>query len=710
MGLQVPDLDDRTYEELITDLRKRIPVHSEMWTDHNVSDPGITTLEMLAWVAESDIYELDRVTERHVRKYLRLLGVRPHAPRPATVLLDVDPTTDTVDGKTLAAGTKLSVKEGGTTRTFETTWPVRLVEADVAAVVSETAGGRVDHSRANTTEGLHFRPFGPEAAINSAVYLGFDADPFEKADRLDLFADYHEADLPAPASHGDEDSLLEPSVRVVWEHCTNYEEFYDPKTWKPVGERVNGGDQDDSEPGSPSEVRDDTNQLYHGGRISLPEPDEWITDGHDLFSVDKSLYWLRARIAASGHEVPPQLNAFTTAVVKAAHARRYRNERLARVQEGSTVEATRRDAAVADVAEDDDTTARPGQEFVFRHAPVLAADDPRSRTGDTEYLPITVGGTEWKQVADFDASGPDDRHYVVDHERGVVRFGDGVRGEVPEPDLPVRATWYDHGGGEAGDVASGADWQVADEQSSTWPDDLTPSEIEVRVRGAATGGADAESTDVALARLKTDLRTPYRAVTAEDYRYLATHTPGLRFGRAAVHVDSPPDGDGDCAPYGQVIVMVVPYSPRDRPEASRGFLEAVECHLQQHRLLTDELTVVTPPYVPVDVEVTIQVADGYAASPVATDVESTLEQFLNPLKGFSGDGWPFGRPVYRSEIYGAIEGVEGVDCVNDVELSSNNPGVRSDFGIDIPATALVYLDDATVITGEEGDRCKEWSR
>ncbi|WP_380677705.1 putative baseplate assembly protein [Salinigranum sp. GCM10025319] len=596
MGLDVPELDDRTFAELMTDLRKRIPVHSSTWTDHNESDPGITMLEVLAWVAESDIYQLDRVTDRHVRKYLRLLGVRPRRPLPATVSLHTDPPAS-LAGTELPAGTRLAVDDAGTVRRFETTRSVALTDSEVEAVVSETPAGRVDNTRANGSEGLHFLPFGRGAAEDSAVYVGFDADPFDGGPRLDLHVDFHEADLPEPAAHGDEPSPFEPSVRVVWEHCTDYDRFYDPAAWQRVDEGPADGETDGFEDG--------TTHLYHGGTVSIPRPDGWTGADRALFDVPEPLYWLRARVATPGHEVPPQVNAFERGVVEAAHRARYRDEPLVRVPEGMSAEAVRRHPGDGEAT----TTARPGQEFVFPRAPVLDAE-------------ITVGGAAWNRVEDFDASGPDDPDYVLDHERGVVQFGDGVRGEVPAPDRAVEATWYDHGGGEAGNVAGDAEWRVDDEALAG---------VDVSARGPATGGEDAESTDAALARLKGDLRTPYRAVTADDYRYLATHTPGLRFGRAAVHV-----GDGDaseaCARRGVVTVAVVPYSPphRDRPEPSAGFLDAVACHLQRHRLLTDEVVVEPPTYVGVDVRAEVEVEDGYAADHVVEAVEDELDRFLDP--------------------------------------------------------------------------------
>lgn len=661
MGLDVPDLDDRTYDELVTDLRKRIPVHSETWTDHNATDPGITMLEVLAWVAESDIYQLDRVTERHVRKYLRLLGVTPDPPEPARVRLDLDPPAAEA-GTSLPAGVRLEADTGTSRRRFETAESVALTDASVAAVVSETGAGRVDNTRANERDGLHYRPFG-DADADDAVYLGFGSDPFAAGDRLDLFVDFHEADLAAPASHGDEPVEFEPSASVVWEHCTDVTRRYDPRLWQELPVRV-----------------DETADLYYGGRVSLAEPSGWTGTDAALFDVDEPRYWLRARVETAHHEVPPQVNQVATNVVEAVHRVRERGVRLDRVKDGATVEATR---ARGDGTTT--TTALPDQRFVFPRAPVLAAE-------------VTVDGTTWTGVDDLDASGPDAEDYVLDREAGVVRFGHGVRGEVPAPDQVVRATWFDYGGGEAGNVAADADWQFADPAFAG---------LAVEPRGSATGGTAAESTEAALAGLKADLQTPYRAVTDDDIRYVATHTPGLRFGRAAVDVEPSGSPEGECARHATVRVPVVPESTRDRPVPSPGFLEAVQCHLERHRLLTDDIEAVEPTYVPVDVEVVVEVAEGRAVDRRLAAVGTELERFLDPLDGFDGSGWPFGRSVYRSEVYETVEGVDGVDCVIDVELATEPPGSRVDTGIDVPGTALVYLADATVTARRAGDRCGE---
>ena len=47
-----PDLDVRSFEQLAEALLARIPVHAPEWADHDVSDPGVTLLELFAFLAE----------------------------------------------------------------------------------------------------------------------------------------------------------------------------------------------------------------------------------------------------------------------------------------------------------------------------------------------------------------------------------------------------------------------------------------------------------------------------------------------------------------------------------------------------------------------------------------------------------------------------------------------------------------------------------
>ncbi|MCA9850522.1 MAG: putative baseplate assembly protein, partial [Dehalococcoidia bacterium] len=87
MSLPSPSLDDRSFQELVDEAKRRIPSLAPEWTDHNVSDPGVAIVELFAWMTESLLYRLNQVPDRMYVKFLELMGVQLYAPAPAQALL-----------------------------------------------------------------------------------------------------------------------------------------------------------------------------------------------------------------------------------------------------------------------------------------------------------------------------------------------------------------------------------------------------------------------------------------------------------------------------------------------------------------------------------------------------------------------------------------------------------------------------------------------
>ena len=84
MAADLPDLDDRTFEQIRSELLLRIPRYTPEWTDWNESDPGVTLIELFAWLAESIGYRLNQAPERCLLTFLDVLGIRPEPARPAS--------------------------------------------------------------------------------------------------------------------------------------------------------------------------------------------------------------------------------------------------------------------------------------------------------------------------------------------------------------------------------------------------------------------------------------------------------------------------------------------------------------------------------------------------------------------------------------------------------------------------------------------------
>ena len=113
-----PNLDDRTWQVLVDQMRALIPRYAPGWTDHNPSDLGITLIELFAWLTEGVVYRLNQVPDKNYLAFLNLLGITRDPPTPAHTYLTFTPSAGAVD---LAAGAQVSTpaKEGQAGIVFE---------------------------------------------------------------------------------------------------------------------------------------------------------------------------------------------------------------------------------------------------------------------------------------------------------------------------------------------------------------------------------------------------------------------------------------------------------------------------------------------------------------------------------------------------------------------------------------------------------------
>src|SRR5262249_31273369 len=75
MPITVPSIDDRRYADLLAEAIARIPVHTPEWTNFNHSDPGITLVELFAFLTETMLYRANQIPERNRSAFLSLLGI-----------------------------------------------------------------------------------------------------------------------------------------------------------------------------------------------------------------------------------------------------------------------------------------------------------------------------------------------------------------------------------------------------------------------------------------------------------------------------------------------------------------------------------------------------------------------------------------------------------------------------------------------------------
>jgi uncharacterized phage protein gp47/JayE len=181
MPLPLPDLDTRRWMDLVEEGRSLIPRYAPDWSDHNYHDPGITLIELLAWLIEHDIYRVNRIPERHFRKFLELAGFGPEPPGPAKVPIEFS-LVNAVQVQEIPEGvTFASVNPGLPSLAFRTVAPVTVVQASISSL-HVFDGHRITEQTRQWRERLPVYLFGtnPEGKEDVAIedapafYIGFD--------------------------------------------------------------------------------------------------------------------------------------------------------------------------------------------------------------------------------------------------------------------------------------------------------------------------------------------------------------------------------------------------------------------------------------------------------------------------------------------------------------------------------------------------------
>jgi predicted phage baseplate assembly protein len=265
-----------------------------------------------------------------------------------------------------------------------------------------------------------------------------------------------------------------------------------------------------------------------------------------------------------------------------------------------------------------------------------------------------------------------------------------VFGAIPPRGSQIRFSRYRYGGGVVGNVQRG---KLRILKTSI------PYIARVQNRFPAMGGTDAESIDLAQVRAPSLIRARNRAVTADDYEFL-TREAAREVAR--VRCIQPAGREGDPSP-GTVYLLVVPHIQTHAQEINPDDLklsdtlkEQILSYLDERRLLTVRLEIREPEYVVVTVEAQVKGAVHLSPERVQRQVTDRLYTFLNPYTGGDqGEGWPFGRDLFISDVYAAIQQVAGVRYVEDVKLyevvrsGSDKARKRPAERIELPANSLL---------------------
>ena len=608
-------LDDVRFQELVSEARTRIVRHSPEWTEHNVSDPGITLIELFAWLTEILAYRINRIPERLHLALLELVGVKPAPPRQAQA--DLRFILKQAKQTTIPAGTEVASPRtaDGELIVFQTDTDLEIPVAQLATFAIERAGKmtKADADKQGIVEPPKDarQPFASPPKPDDALLFGFEHPLAGLTVRITIDS------TRAETSHPDSTDPL-----LIWESPGS------DGTWHEA-----------------TVADDETNNLLlDGGAITVEVPPQAAA----AKLTTKPLHWLRARVAGpkTNYTSSPEISSVKAEIV------------------GGTI--TGHHAATVTDELIGTSEGIPGTSYRLAHRPVLAL-------GPGETLEVRERGSDewvaWRHVESFAMSASGDRHFQLDTARGEIRFGPAIRqpdggwrryGGVPPAGAGLKFSRYRHGGGEAGNIAP-----------RTLANLVRPLENIHRVTNprSATGGIDAESLESARDRARLEIRSRSRAVTGEDFERLTL--AASRDVARAICVP-PPHG-------GPVRVHLLPQvdQPDRKLEIaeltpSESLMKSVAGTLDRRRLIGTSIRLL-----PVRLKGVSVVAD-VRASPLADiervqhDVEHALYIYLNPLIGGNpagpGSGWPAGRALNPGELFGIVYAIEGVEFVNILRM------------------------------------------
>lgn len=701
-SLEKPNLDDRKFKDLVEECILRIPRYCPEWTNHNPGDPGITLIELFAWLTDQMLLRFNQVPLLNYITFLELLGIRLQAPTPATCELTFYLSKDQPEPVRIPYGTEVATirTENEEAVVFTTNEQLVIGNPQIRHFFTATQTENTPqnfHTKVNpgrnkwetTDELLLFEYCQP----GNCFYLVLD----------ELESNFLENELENEEQRNTiSGNVIAINFRGDAARATGIFPDNPPLQWQAWnGEKWLNLEQD-SDKTKGFSFDGVTQSLENGADVILRLPQKLpsyeFSDADDRYCG----YWLRCLYVKPS---PEQEYYFESPTVIGISVRAI----------GGAINATqcvRVENEVLGIS-----SGKPGQVFELQSKPILDR-----KIQQQEYIEILVPGEQpqiWQEVEDFGQSSENSQHYIIDSVTGTVQFGPLVRepsqlreltlerreyqrhrpnnvivrrdesakrnltyiqpvgntiqalerqyGAVPLPGAEINMRAYRTGGGSWGNVKA---------ETLTILKYAIPYVKSVINYQDATGGKDSEPLEQAILRVPQILRTRECAVIPEDFeRIIKNAVVSREIARA------------HCArnnTAGVVRLLIVPEPNNFQPftndfcgtnpdtdliisdELKRELID----YMDNRKPLGIQVRFEQPRYVGVRVILKVLLEKNYSQDEdIRNHIKAFLHRFLNPLVGgFDGKGWELGRKLHASEIVAVCQKMPEVKYVGDVQL------------------------------------------
>ena len=589
------NLDDRTFDDLVEECLLRIPRYCPEWTNYNPSDPGITIIELFAWLTDQMLLRFNQVPRRNYVAFLELLGIRLEPPQSAKTHLTFYLSAARSENLVIEAGTEVATQrqdvEEPITFSTDSDWAIGTPQITTLLTATKDTEPSANDLRnlfeedgwqQNEENGEWFR----EDGLSSEVFQNQSQSPSQRQ--------WPQRQSPAPqpdncfylvlapqpldghlrevkegeegvASEGQENAIAGNVIAITFKGreaaTTGIDPNNPPRRWEVwngqqwVSEEVLRRESDDRTKGFSFEKSADSPNLEQGADVILHLPTDLPeTD----FGTNHRGYWLRCvykplKGEAYNYDRSPQISSISVrsigATVPASHCTWIKDEEFLGVSNG-----------------------KPGQTFELLNKPVL----PRYRRECIQVRsPMFEHSRQtWQEVENFSRSDEDSPHYTIDSNRGIIQFGPLIREPKGLPQKIQRRyrqqqefqsqlqLWQNRRGRlrdlPASELEGGGNFEER-QYGKIPPKGWEIYMVSYRTGGGAKGnvrektleklmislpyiravtnykkaegGAEADSLERAVMKVPGWLRTGDRAVTREDFETLIKQVEGVPLAR-----------------------------------------------------------------------------------------------------------------------------------------------------------------------------------
>ncbi|MBR3772612.1 MAG: baseplate J/gp47 family protein [Clostridium sp.] len=700
-------LDTEQFQEIFEEARGKIASIYPDWNDYNYHDPGITMLELFAWLKEGQQFYMDQTSEAQMEKFLKLMGTKRLEKEPAKAVLTVDATEDIL----LPRRTKFYAD----TICYEAVEQNYLLKEDIIKCFcgNKKIEEYMDRRQLKFGHQIKMYMFGKEAEKGESFYIGLqEALPVgvEISVYFDVFQEYEVVRNP----------LTKNLSRAFAKYAV---EYLSAEGWQEV-----------------KELRDTTFGFLQDGQIFFKLQSE-MAFGHAL---GEEGYFLRIRLLEAAYDIPPVLTDFGINVLnveqtehvvehvrtkefsimedgrikvegdtflsiygdndiyirihdkwyEAPFLQKYLHEEsltcsflaslpesarkslaqreneaeeggIHRIQEVCLVNYERNERNLKRFA---DGNGYPNQNYKLYEEGLIPQDFAIMVLEEPGVFQF------WEQVDDFALSGPEDRHYVLDSREGILKFGDCMHGMPPEGE--IRIVEYARSYGASGRTK-------ANQINQLTP--LITKPVVVTNKKESVGGRNEESFQDSFLRVQREWKRPLTAVTYEDYERYIKETPGLMIASCKV---LKPQQVKELFPYyeeSSISVVLKPYTKLLHKNLMEIYRDNILSYLEQYRMAGTSVYLIRPDYIGFELFLEVVVKANYVNG--KEEIKQTVEKHFKKL----GEG--FGGCVRYSQLYGVIDRLPCVKQIHALSFTVRGSGVKHllDGSIQVPPNGVVEL-------------------